>query len=64
MRSDGRAAFRVLRRATDSFLQLGRADYEGVGHGFAIRGDPKDEHTRKAADDAFVQSVNFIKSNL
>ncbi|BGP58399.1 hypothetical protein JCM8202_001902 [Rhodotorula sphaerocarpa] len=39
-------------------------DYEGVGHGFAIRGDPKDEHTRKAADDAFVQSVNFIKSNL
>lgn len=39
-------------------------DYEGVGHGFAIRGDPKDDKVRKAADDAFVQSVNFIKANL
>ncbi|KWU42466.1 alpha/beta-hydrolase [Rhodotorula sp. JG-1b] len=39
-------------------------DYEGVGHGFAIRGDPKDEHVRKAADDAFEQSVKFIKAHL
>ncbi|GAA5884750.1 hypothetical protein JCM3774_005804 [Rhodotorula dairenensis] len=39
-------------------------DYEGVGHGFAIRGDPKDEHVRKSADDAFEQSVNFIKAHL
>ncbi|GAA5982510.1 hypothetical protein JCM10908_006678 [Rhodotorula pacifica] len=39
-------------------------DYEGVGHGFAIRGDPSNDHVRKAADDAFEQSVNFIKAHL
>ncbi|SCV74626.1 BQ2448_7655 [Microbotryum intermedium] len=35
--------------------------YAGVAHGFAIRGDPKDEKSRKAKEDSFESSVKFLK---
>ncbi|SGY84630.1 BQ5605_C009g05708 [Microbotryum silenes-dioicae] len=38
--------------------------YEGVSHGFAIRGDPKDEKSRKAKEGAFESSIKFLKENL
>jgi len=38
-------------------------DYEG-GHGFAIRGDPSEPKQRKAADECFDNSVEFLKKHL
>lgn len=56
--------FRDTVQRADADIRERVTDYEGVGHGFAIRGDPKDEHVRKSADDAFEQSVKFIKAHL
>jgi len=59
--SDRKAAEEVLvKRGMKSIFK----DYPGTTHGFACRGDPKDEKVEKAKADALQSAIHFFKHQL